>query len=79
MKCGIVSFEFFVLEVVCVWWGVCTACGFVRLHEFGSISDKGNVIVCWLSFLPFMLLAFMLLLNCIAVPKFKCKQCGCVR
>ncbi len=75
VKCGIVSFAFFVLEVVCIWWRVCTACGFVRLHEFGWIGDKGNV-----TFLPFVLLAFMLLFNCIAGPKFKCsKQCGCVR
>lgn len=53
VKCGIVSFEFFVLKVVCIWWRVCTACGFVRLHEFGWIGDKGNVIVCWLSFFAF--------------------------
>jgi hypothetical protein len=79
VKCRIVSFNFFVLEVVSIWWRVCTACGFVRLHEFGWIGDKGNVIVCWLSFSPFVLLAFMLLLNCIAVPECKCKQCGCVR
>ncbi len=32
---------------------MCTACGFVRLHEFGWMGDKGNVIVCWLSFFAF--------------------------
>ena len=53
VKCGIVSFDFFVLEVVCIWWRVCTACGFVRLHEFGWIGDKGHVIVCWLLFFAF--------------------------
>ncbi len=58
---------------------MCTACGFVRLHKFGWIGDKGNVIAIGFRFLPFVLLAFMLLMNCIAVPKFECKQCGCVR
>jgi hypothetical protein len=37
----------------------------------------------WLSvgfrFLAFVVLAFVLLLNCIAVPECKCKQCGWVR
>ncbi len=54
VKCSIVSFEFFVLKVVCIGWRVCTACGFVRLHKLGWIGDKGNVIFeCWLLFFGF--------------------------
>jgi hypothetical protein len=41
---------------------MCTACGFVRLHKFCWIGDNDNVNVFWLSFLPFMLSAFMLVL-----------------
>ncbi len=48
---------------------MCTACGFIRLHEFD----------CWLSFFAFNAVSVHVALNCIAVPKFKCKQCGCVR
>jgi hypothetical protein len=58
---------------------VCTACGFVRLHEFGWIGDKGNVNIFKFLFLAFVLLVFMLFFNCIAVPECTCKQCGCVR
>ena len=51
-----------------------TACGFVRLHEFGWIGDKGNVIVYRLSFFAFCAVSVH-----IAVSTIKCKQCGCVR
>jgi hypothetical protein len=53
VRCSIVMFDFFMLRVVTIWWHVCTACGFVRMHEFGWIGDKGNVNVFWLSFFGF--------------------------
>ncbi len=56
---------------VTIWWLVFTACGFVRLHGFCWISDKGNVTFCAVS----VHVAF----DCIAVPECQCKQCGFVR
>jgi hypothetical protein len=57
---------------------VFTACGFVRLHEFCWIGDKGNVNVIWLSFFGFCAVSIHVVFDCIDVPECKCKQCGFV-
>ena len=56
-----------------------TACGFVRLHKFCPIGDKGNVNVSWLLFFAFCAVSVYVVFDCIAVPECKCKQCGFVR
>ncbi len=56
-----------------------TACGFVRLHKFCWIGNKGKVNVFWVSFYAFCAVSVHVVFDCIAVPECKCKQCGFVR
>ncbi len=49
-----------------------TACGFVRLHKFCWIGDKGNVILFWLLFFVFCAVSVHVVFDCIAVPECKC-------
>jgi ribosomal protein L37E len=58
---------------------VCTACGFVRLHNFCWIGENVNVNVVWLSFFAFCAVTVHVVFYCIVVSECKCKQCGFVR
>ncbi len=79
VRCSIVLFDFLCCELSTVVSVLFTACGFVRLHKFCWIGDKGNVnILCWHSFFAFCAVRIHVVLDCFAVPECKCKQCGFV-